>query len=415
MLKKYPINIKIKPMNNKTLKLIAYGVGVFLLLIVMIKLNPTAVNDSGYRTHVQTVTGDEWVRFEPGFYWSGFFSKGTEYPDVISVVFTDRKIESEITSKNGRINIRFNDATKATANATVRWRLPGIESEMIKIHKEYKSPAKLAETTLTTYTDECLRYAAQLMESETHYSGGMSKLSEDFQDQLENGQYVLELKAEYVTDSLTKENKRLTRRYPRVDEQGNIVRNKSDVQQFNITVAYASIGEVDYEEQVDTKLAKKIGASTQESISKQTLITAQQEALTAKAEGEKKIAETRAREDALKIEAIIQAEKKREVAKIGNEEARYKKETAILIGQGEAEKKRLAMAADGALEKKLEAYIAVNKVYADAIKNYKGNWVPEISMGGGNSSVGGGSQDLINLLMAKTAKDLSLDMSAKEQ
>jgi len=381
-----------------------------ILLFLLFSLNPTAVNDSGYRTHVQTVTGDEWVRFEPGFFWAGFFSKKTKYPDVISVVFTDKSIQSEITSKNGRINIRFNDATKATANATVRWRLPGIESEMIKIHKEYKSPQKLAETTLTTYTDECLRYAAQLMESETHYSGGMSRLSEDFQDQLENGQYVLEMKSEYVEDSITRESKRLTRRYPRVDEQGNIVRNKSDVQQFNITVAYASIGEVDYEEQVDTKLAKKIEASTQESISKQTLITAQQEALTAKAEGEKTIAETRAREDALKIEAIIQAEKKREVAKIEKDEALFKKETAILIGQGEAEKKRLAMEADGALEKKLQAYIEVNKVYADAIKNYQGNWVPEINMGGSSSS-GGGSQELINLLMAKTAKDLSLDLS----
>ena len=116
------------------------------------------------------------------------------------------------------------------------------------------------------------------MESETHYSGGMSKLSEDFQDQLENGQFVLEMKTEYVVDTLTNESEKLTRRYPRRDDKGNIIRNKSDVQQFNIDVAYASIGQIDYEEQVDLKLEQKIEASTQESISKQKLITAQQEA-----------------------------------------------------------------------------------------------------------------------------------------
>jgi len=401
-------------MVSNSIKIILIGFLFFLAAIALFKSNPIARNDSGYRTHVQTVTGNEWVRFEPGYYFAGFFSKTSKYPDVITVVFTDDELKSEITSKNERIHVRFNDATKAIADATVRWRLPNAESEMIKIHKEYKSPKKLAETTLTTYTDECLRYAAQLMESETHYSGGMSKLSEDFQDQLEKGQYVLEMKTEYVKDTLTNENQRLTQRYPRRNTQGEIIRNKSDVQQFNITVAYASIGEVDYEDQVDKKLGQKIEASTQESISKQKLITAQQEALTAKAEGEKTIAETRAREEASKIEATIRAEKTRDVAEIAKEEAEFTKQKDILEGQGIAAKKKLVMEADGALEKKIEAWVQVNKMYAEAMRDYQGNWVPQISMGGGQTSTGGESQDLINLLMAKTAKDLSVDLSTKQ-
>ena len=387
---------------------------VVLLVLVLSFLNPFVINNSGYRTHVQTVTGKEWVRFEPGYFWAGFFSKTTEYPDVITVVFSDEDVKSDITSKNPAIQVRFNDATKAIARSTVRWRLPGTQTEMIRIHKEYRSAKKLAETTLTTYTDECLRYAAQLMESETHYSGGMSKLSEDFQDQLENGQYVLELKTEMVYDSVTQEMKKFTTRYPRQDESGNTIRNKSDVQQFNITVAYASIGEVDYEEQVDKKLGQKIEASTQESISKQKLITAQQEALTAKAEGEKVIAETRAREEASKIEATIRAEKEREVAKIERDKAQFEKERDILQGQGEAEKKRLVMQADGALDKKLQAWIQVNQRYAEAIQNYKGNWVPQVNMGGGSTAGAGSSTDLINLLMAKTAQDLAVDLQVKK-
>lgn len=400
--------------NNKK-KAIAYGAGALALIFVFSLLNPFAVNDSGYMTHVQTISGKEWVRFEPGLYWAGILSKRTEYPNVVTVVFTNEPFQSKITSINSLIRIRFNDATKAEATATVRWRMPRKESDMIKIHKEYGSAKKLAETTLTTYTDECLRYSAQLMESETHYSGGMSKLSEDFQDQLEKGQYVLDDKIEYVVDSITNEVKKVTVRYIRRGEDGAIVRNKSDVQQFNITVAYASIGEVDYEDQVDKKLAQKIEASTQESISKQKLITAQQEALTAKAEGERIIAETKAREEAAKIEATIRAEKERDVAQIQKDEAEYSKQRLILEGQGEAEKKRLAMQADGALEQKLQAWKEVNFKYAEAIQNYSGNWVPQIQMAGNGQSGQSGGQELINMLMVKTARDLALDLDVKEK
>jgi hypothetical protein len=73
------------------------------------------------------------------------------------------------------------------------------------------------------------------------------------------------------------------------------------------------------------------------------------------------------------------------------------------------------MEADGALEKKLQAYIEVSKLYANAIKDYKGNWVPSVVMGGGNGAqtAGSGVQELIDLLTVKTAKALGLDMSIR--
>lgn len=77
---------------------------------------------------------------------------------MISVIFTKKSIDSKVTSLNPPINVRFNDATRATAAATVRWRLAKNQKDMIRIHKEYKLAIKLVETTLTTYTDE---YGAQ--------------------------------------------------------------------------------------------------------------------------------------------------------------------------------------------------------------------------------------------------------------
>jgi hypothetical protein len=123
-----------------------------------------------------------------------------------------------------------------------------------------------------------------------------------------------------------------------------------------------------------------------------------------KAEQEKKVAETA-------------AEQRKNVATFDLESAKLKKDTEIALGEGESKRKQLVMAADGALEKKLEAYIKVNELYAKAIGDYKGNWVPTIQTGSGpqNGVSQNGATDLINLLTAKTAKDLALDLSIPNQ
>jgi hypothetical protein len=48
-------------------------------------------------------------------------------------------------------------------------------------------------------------------------------------------------------------------------------------------------------------------------------------------------------------------------------------------------------ATDGALEKKLRAYMKVNELYANAIHGYKGNWLPSVVMGGDRGSEMAGS------------------------
>jgi hypothetical protein len=76
----------------------------------------------------------------------------------------------------------------------------------------------------------------------------------------------------------------------------------------------------------------------------------------------------------------------------------------------------LILQADGALQQKLDAYVDVNRYYADAIKGYQGNWVSTVNMGG--SKDGGsmnGAQALIEMFAAKTAKELALDMEIQGQ
>jgi hypothetical protein len=71
------------------------------------------------------------------------------------------------------------------------------------------------------------------------------------------------------------------------------------------------------------------------------------------------------------------------------------------------------MSADGALEKKLDAWLESQKLWAAAFQGYGGQLVPSVVMGqgasSGSSSVGN-VQSFMDLLGVKAARDLSLDM-----
>lgn len=94
--------------------------------------------------------------------------------------------------------------------------------------------------------------------------------------------------------------------------------------------------------------------------------------------------------------------------------AELRKKATILEGEGEAEKRRLVMSADGALDPKLRTWLESQKVWADVFKNYGGQLVPNVVMGNGSGNSGNAGQtatQLVELLTVKTARDLGLDMS----
>jgi len=107
------------------------------------------------------------------------------------------------------------------------------------------------------------------------------------------------------------------------------------------------------------------------------------------------------------------AEQQRDVAKLEKEAATFTKQKDILLGEGEAARKKLVMQADGALTQKLKAWIEVNKSYASAMGSYQGDWVPKTQFNGTGTTktATNGASTLIDLLTAKTADDLSLKMS----
>ena len=258
----------------------------------------------------------------------------------------------------------------------------------------------------------------RIKKSEVHYSGGRAQMAQDYLDQLKNGVFILKTNDKIAYDSLEKENKRIYETNIVTDKAGLPKRKFSSIKEYGITVADANITDVDYETRVDNMLAKKIDASTKASIAKQELLTAQQQQLTAKAKGEQRLVEIEYQQKQEQTKQVVAAETKVEVAKQDMEQQRIQSQAAELeakkiktLADAQAYAKRTEIQANGALEQKLAAYKEVQKYWADALKGYSGNIVPQIMSGNGNG--GNGAVNFMEMMGAKAARDLSLDLKNK--
>jgi hypothetical protein len=335
----------------------------------------------------------------------------------MTVSFT--KDETSSTVDIEPITIRFNDATSATATGVTKFMLPKSDSLMIQLHRDYRNVDNLAITGFKPFVMECLKNSSQLMSSEMHYLGGRSTMSQYFQDQLEDGVYILETEEKVIKDSVEKENKRVYLTKIAKSKTGGFERKRSMLTQYGIGISDAVISDVDYEERVDNLLGLKIDATSKTSISKQELMKAQQEALTEEAKGKKLLVETEYKELQNQKTQVIQAETQVKLAQqqvqLQEQEklkAQKSYEASIFeakktkeLAEAEAFAKKAVMVADGALEKRLAAIVEINKAYAEAIG--KQPLVPTTFIGGGANGQIPNSTALIDMLLVKTSKEIA--------
>ncbi len=413
-----PINIK--PLVNR--RSIVSGVAATIAIILFLIVNPFSWNDAGNRTVVERTTGQQIVQFAPGIFYAGFFAKQKEWPNQISVTYQEQAPNLEIQDNGievGQIMIRFSDATTANVKGITQFILPSDEKEMILIHNTHRTPQSLVVKRLAPYTKECLQSSAQLMSSEKHYGGGRAQMAQDFMDQLKEGVYLLTTEENIVFDSLEQEKKRVYQTEIQYDKKTSLPKRKlSSIKEYGITVADAAITDVDYEDKVDQKLIKIIDAVTKSSISKQELMTAQQQTLTAKAKGEQALVEIEYQQKQEQTRQVVEAETKVKVAEQDKLQQKIAYEGSILeakkikeMADAQAYARSKIMQADGALEMKLKAQVEVQKVWAEAFSKYTGAIVPTIQTGSGATQ--NGALNFMDLMTAKTARDFALDLKNK--
>lgn len=367
------------------------------ILLAAVLLNPFSINDAGNRQVIQTFGGDLSVKFDPGFYYAGVRSKVTTYPNNVTIQVGPKKKRSEEADYWADSHVAtFSEGDQALVGHTVKWDLPNKSNEMTELHTTYNSVENLMKTTLLQYQKETMNYSTQRLSSEAHYSGGQSQLKEYFQDQLRRGQVLL------VTETKTRKledgtEKTYIKVQEKTDDNGEFLRTQSDIQTYGMIASFSSIDFVEYDERIYEKLKAKIDAASDEATAKQQLITAQQEALTEKAKGEKLIAETKAREESAKLQAVIRAQKEAAVAEQNLKRDKLNAEATLALKRAEAQGDKLKVQAGLSPLEKAEIERDTRIGVAKALAGPQGIVFPRIVAGGGDNGNGGGALQTFQL------------------
>lgn len=402
-------------------KLLRWGTLAIITIIVIVGLVSLGSiyedNGAGEILVVQApFSGELSVYTDPGRKWQGWGTV-THYRRSNQFEFLrDQK------GDGNSIKIRFNDGGHAQMSGSGRYDLPLDVPHVLDIHQTYGSPEALHTALIKTVMEKSIYMTGPLVSSKESYSEKRSDLINLIEDQAISGVYST-VPANKEVEDYTGAKKWVTTVDLRRDAAGNVIRQeKSPLVRFGIKLYNVAINDIGYEKIVEDQITSQQKATMDIQIAIASSKRADQDILTAKKEGEaatvkakwlqeveKATVVTKAEQE--KLVAETQAQKDLAVATFARQSAEQIKQREILLGEGEAKRKQLNMAADGALTVKTQALIAINEKWANAIAAYKGDLVPRMVMGAGAGNQNNSVVDFIELMKAKAARDLALDMS----
>jgi hypothetical protein len=331
-----------------------------------------------------------------------------------NVTTYERRAQIAFGEKTGgypALRVRFNDGGHADMTGAVSWEIPIKPEQLIRLQKDFASQQAIEQQLVVRALNNAVYFTGPLMSSTESTGERRAELLNYIDDQARNGVFQTQTRAEKQKDPITGQEKTVNVVEIVKDAKGVVQRNSgSAIGDYGIALMPPSINEIKYDEVVEKQIKERQNSITQVQISLANAKRAEQDALTTAKQGEANAAKAKWEQETIKAKEVTLAQQKLEVAQLGAKEAEQIKQREILLGQGEAQRRQLVMSADGALDKKLEALVKINEFYAAAIKDYKGNWVPNVQMGGDKAGANQGLA-LIDLLTAKTARDLGMDLS----
>lgn len=389
------------------------GWGILIICIIFSLAFGTKIVETNKKGHYQVkqaaITGTMTARMKPGTYLQNFGDIQT-WPFAETFYFTADS--SEGSSIDQSIRVRFNDGSESNISGTLRIQLPPGESQAIALvtDKSYKSFNDLEHKLILPVVRNALRTTANLMSARESYSEKRTDFTFYAWDQIQNGLYKTKEEVKKVKDPISGELVTKTYKVINTDKEGNIIREKNPLEGLGITLANFEIKDFVYTEKVNEQIKTQQEAIMAVATAKAEATKAEQDKLKIEAEGKAMVATARYEKEQEKIKAVVTAEQKKEVAKLDMEAASFYKQSQILKGEGEAARKKKVMLADGALDKKLKAYVEVQRIYAQEFGKQK--WVPEVMLGGTGGQATGASNvaTMMDVLTLKALKDLNLDM-----
>lgn len=333
-------------MDNRV-KLIATAVFGLVLIVALATVGKQIfeTNDAGfYQIKQAAVTGEMTVIADPGTYLQ-LFSNITTYQ--ISDVYYFSKTENEGDNQTNAepIKVRFNDGGTAEISGMIKFRLPSDPEKRLALHRDFKNFEAIKHDLMRQVVTEALMQTAPLMRAEDSYSTRRSEFTDIAEDQVTLG----------IFETLSKEFKEkdadgnefiVAEVNVRRDEKGlPLVRKISPLKQYGIEVIQFVIKDIDFDQTIDALIAKKKEAEQQKVVARANAEKAKQDAITAREQGNARIATEKANQDVEKIKEVTIAQKEFEVAKLNAQKAKEEAAADIVKGKALAEINRLKVQA----------------------------------------------------------------------
>lgn len=383
------------------------------------------VEKGTYQIKQAAISGNMSAKMTPGL-WFQLFGDIEPWPKAETFFFTSDKDEGKDIDQS--IEVRFVDGSLCNISGTLRIILPTSEQQAIALttirgHKTYKD---LESKLILPTVRNVLRLTANLMTARDSYASKRADFITFARDQIVNGMYQTTTVERKIKDLISGE--MVTKTFKVIKtidgKPGSApLYHLNPLKNTGITLANFEIKKFVYDEKVRKQIATQQEALMAVETAKAKAQEAEQNKLTIEAQGKADVAKARYEKEQEKIRAVVDAEKekevqviaatrRKEVAILDKEAAAEKKQEQILLGEGEAERKRLVLAADGALEKKLATYERVMNVWADAYSKRK---VPSVMMGGGNGKdVDANALSMSEVMSLMAMKQLGLDLTVPE-
>lgn len=438
-------------MDKEIKRIVAIIGGVLFTVFAVIALICMLTSvEAGEIVVKQSVSGELTAWNTAGIKFQNFGSLTTYLKSDEYTFRATKDKDGKVTSTKNCMSIRFNDQGKAWICGQLSFDLPTDEVTMLKLHEKYRSLEGIEQRLIQPAVIKSIYNSGPLMSSRESAGQKRGDLITYIREQATRGVYKTK-SIETEVDDLTSppipivetievpetdENGK-----PKLDEDGKPIMKteaqtvmrfrkkkvtvvepimkdgKIVVQEVSPTLAYdikiynITIDGIVYEprvqEQIDKQRDMEMAVQTKIAEAEQ----AKQDAVTVEQKGKADAARAKWEQEKVKAQKVTEAEQKKATAVLDLETAELQKKAMIKRAEGEAESKKLVMNADGNMDKKLKTLTEIARVNAEAVS--KQRMVPEIQMGSGGSGVPN-SIGLLNLLTAKAAKDLSLDLSIKK-
>ena len=406
--------------------------------------------EPGYKYHVRTITGQESMVSDTGYnlYLFGRYNAWKNAMSVQASTAGSDSVQAEVESSQMSASLSpkslvFLDQVDAFVSATSRFQLPVDEDAFLRLARQYRTPENLLRTELIPAFQETLGATAALMSAEDYFQGGQTEFNNEFLRQMQDGIYLVRRIERTVAvegdragsanaalgedqEQFGEETKTVFVVEKLLDETGQPRRKDQSFTQFGISVTSARVTNVDPNAKFKERMGLRQQAAADRAIAREQRIQEEEQRLLAIAKGEREVAERQAAAKVIQIErttdaqtekqlAITAAEREREAARIAKEQAeillekaRIDAEAVQVAADAAAYEKREILAADNALAQKLDAYVEIQKVWADAFARRQ---VPSTIFGSSEGGAGTDSDvtEFLQLMTVQSARSLALD------